>query len=137
MIENAVRDGRLATSIIGVGLNVNQLHFDPALPTPTSMLICEPNVTGYSREEVLHEYMNNFKRYCARYLNITGGYTRLGRLYLSSLWRFDEKASFIETSTDTVFVGKIKGVSGIGQLVIETEKGELKEFAFKEIGYII
>ena len=43
LIENAVRDGRLATSIIGVGLNVNQLHFDPALPNPTSMLICEPN----------------------------------------------------------------------------------------------
>jgi hypothetical protein len=36
------------------------------------------------------------------------------------------------------FTGIIRGLSPIGHLLVEdTEKGELKEFAFKEIGYIL
>ena len=35
------------------------------------------------------------------------------------------------------FEGIIRGISDIGRLIVETGKGELKEFAFKEIEYII
>ena len=36
------------------------------------------------------------------------------------------------------FTGIIRGLSQIGHLILEDkEKGELKEFTFKEIGYIL
>jgi hypothetical protein len=31
----------------------------------------------------------------------------------------------------------IRGLSDVGHLLIETNEGELKEFAFKEVSYII
>ena len=139
LIENSVRDSFLSTSIIGIGLNINQTDFDPSLPNPTSMALCIPsNETELSPDALLEEFMDIFKSYCTRYLNITGGYTRLHKLYLSQLWRFDDHADFLDLTTGNSFRGRIKGLSPIGHLqVLNTEKGELKEFAFKEISYII
>ena len=139
LIENSVRDAFLTSSIVGIGLNVNQTVFDTSLPNPTSIALCAPSTCEVlSPESLLEEFMDIFKSYCTRYMNITGGYARLRKLYLSQLWRLDEPAEFIDQNTSIQFHGTIKGLSTIGHLqVMDTEKGELKEFAFKEIGYII
>lgn len=150
LIEHSVRDACLSSSIIGVGLNVNQKEFNPALPNPTSMLLSSSSHPEYSschpeRSEgpiplhpLLEEFMDIFKGYCSRYLNITGGLSRLRKLYLSQMWRKDVPARYIDCSDGREFEGIIRGLSEIGHLLVEdTEKGELKEFAFKEIGYII
>lgn len=141
LIEHSLKEAFLSTSIIGVGLNVNQTSFDHSLPNPTSMAICRPaenEESGYKLTALLKEFMDLFDGYCRRYLNITGGYTRLRKLYLAQLWRKDEISRFIDTANGQHFSGMIRGLSDIGHLVIEdTEKGELKEFAFKEIAYII
>ena len=137
LIENSLRDTALASSIVGIGLNANQTVFDPSLPNPTSMSIVNPGCS-FSLDRLLENIMEVFGSYCTRYLNITGGYTRLRRLYLAQLWRMEEESPFIDTLTGCTFRGIIKGISEIGHLLVEdTEKGELKEFAFKEIGYII
>lgn len=135
LIENALMGYNLVSSIIGIGLNVNQTCFDPSLPNPTSIAICSKTLP---LPELMEEFMDIFKAYCSRYLNITGGYTRLGRLYLSQLWRINEEHSYINLIDNETFTGIIKGISEVGNIIIEDkEKGELKEFAFKEIGYII
>jgi hypothetical protein len=93
---------------------------------------------SYDLKSTLEEFMEIFSGYCRRYLNITGGYARLRKLYLAQLWRKDEPAKYVDTSTGLGFTGIVRGLSDIGHLIVEdTEKGELKEFAFKEIGYII
>ena len=135
LIENSLRDTTLASSIIGIGLNVNQTVFDPSIPNPTSMSIINAPA---DLDRLLDDIMTIFGSYCTRHLNITGGYTRLRRLYLAQLWRMEEESSYIDTTSGATFRGRIKGISEIGHLLVEdTEKGELKEFAFKEIGYII
>lgn len=40
LIENTLRGDSLCSSIIGIGLNVNQTVFDPSLPNPVSMALC-------------------------------------------------------------------------------------------------
>ena len=40
LIEHSLHGEQLSHTIIGVGLNVNQLTFDPSLPNPTSMRLC-------------------------------------------------------------------------------------------------
>ena len=143
LIEHSVRDACLSSSIIGIGLNVNQTEFDPSLPNPTSMLLSSSNHPERSEGPIplhllLEEYMDIFKGYCSRYLNITGGLCRLRKLYLSQMWRKDVPARYIDCSDGREFEGIIRGLSEIGHLLVEdTKKGELKEFAFKEIGYII
>ena len=140
LIENSVRESLLSSSIIGIGLNVNQTVFDPTLPNPTSMALCHPQTDWQSLplEPLLEEFMNIFKGYCVRYLNITGGLARLRRLYLSQMWRINERSGFIDNASGRRFEGIIRGLSEVGHLIVEdTEKGGLKEFAFKEISYCL
>ncbi len=39
LIENSVRGEWVVSSVVGIGLNVNQVEFDESLPNPTSMAI--------------------------------------------------------------------------------------------------
>ena len=137
LIENAVRDSMLSSSIIGIGLNVNQTEFDPTLPNPTSMRL-QNGHKDLGLNSLLEEFMDIFAGYCNRYMNITGGLSRLRRLYLSQMWRLNESARYMDTRGGIEFDGIIRGLSEIGLLIVEDiEKGELREFAFKEIGYFL
>ena len=136
LIENSLIGASLSHSIIGIGLNVNQTVFDPSLPNPTSMAAC--NGREIKPATLLEEFMDIFSKSCTDYLSTADGLPRLRTEYLERLWRMEETASYVETASGREFSGRIKGLSEIGHIIIEdTEKGELKEFAFKEIGYII
>jgi len=39
LIQNTLAGSVLQSSIVGIGLNINQLEFDPALPNPTSLAL--------------------------------------------------------------------------------------------------
>ena len=145
LIENSLRGEWLQHSIIGIGLNVNQRNFDVTLSNPTSMVLCDANssasgsasVPHYELHELLEEFMDIFRGYLDRYCHIRGGYGRLRHMYLSHLWRKDEPAVFFDNSSSSGFTGMIRGLSDVGHLLIETNEGELREFAFKEISYVI
>lgn len=144
LIENSLRGKNLSSSIIGIGLNVNQRNFDVNLPNPTSMIL----ETGIEEDirSCLEEFMDIFQGYLEYRL------PNLRERYLSYLWRHNTPARYIDQTlqsqpqqTDSEgelpgreFTGIIRGLSPIGHLVVEDiEKGELKEFAFKEISYIL
>lgn len=135
LIENSLRGDTISHSIIGIGLNVNQRNFDVNLPNPTSMAILSG--IGTDIRKALEEITDTFRSICETMLASSEGRTRLRSLYLSRLWRLDEEHSYVETATGKAFTGTIKGVSPTGRLLIETADGSLKEFAFKEISYII
>ena len=181
LIENSLRGSGVSSSIIGIGLNINQRNFNVNLPNPTSMAACRVN-SGHSEADAtgqfdirlcLSEFMDIFSAHVERFLSgsqkgtSAESYVSLREMYLSRLWRLNETASFIDytalpsghydgpmnpattmsgsSSSDhqtahegRQFTGIIRGLSPIGHLMVEdTEKGELKEFTFKEIGYIL
>ena len=160
LIENSLRGKNLSSSIIGIGLNVNQRNFDVNLPNPTSMIL----ETGIEEDirSCLEEFMDIFQGYLEYRL------PNLREHYLSYLWRYNTQARYIDLTLQASqklqadsedeseqlsqrlmptlegelpgreFTGIIRGLSPIGHLVVEDiEKGELKEFAFKEISYIL
>ena len=142
LIENSLRGEHLSSSIIGIGLNVNQRNFDVNLPNPTSIAL----ETGF-QEDIkwcLEEFMDIFQNILFAALSSDHN---LRESYLSHLWRRNIPAQYIDLSTHPSpegqhsgreFTGIIRNLSPIGHLQIEdTEKGELKEFAFKEISYIL
>ena len=137
LIENSLSGSGLSHSIIGIGLNVNQTEFDPTLPNPTSMQI----ISGehYDTHGILEQFTDIFKDYLDRYCHIKGGYGRLRKLYLAQMWRKDEPSTFIDHTSEqpAEFKGTIRGLSDVGHMLIENEEGELREFAFKEISYIL
>ena len=142
LIENSLRGENLSSSIIGIGLNINQRNFDVNLPNPTSMAL----ETGLLEDikGCLEEFMDIFQNTLFAALSSDHN---LRDSYLSHLWRRNIPAQYIDLSAHPSpegqhhgreFTGIIRNLSPIGHLQIEdTEKGELKEFAFKEISYIL
>ncbi len=56
LIENSIEGAWVSSSIIGIGLNVNQLEFDASLPNPTSMAL-QTN-KAYALDVCLEEFLN-------------------------------------------------------------------------------
>ena len=86
LIEHSVCGKWLTSSIIGIGLNVNQRNFDVNLPNPISMvLLSKDSEENFDLKELLDEFMDIFTGYVDRFCHITGGYNRLERLYKAQL----------------------------------------------------
>ena len=156
LIENSIHGSSVSSSIIGIGLNVNQRNFDVSLPNPTSMLL-EDMKKEFDLPALLDEFMNIFVNFIDRFMDDRqDSFDVLRENYLSHLWRLNEPARFIDYTvlpsghsdkpvvtgiTDIAgkeFTGIIRGLSPIGHLLVEDlDAIALREFSFKEIGYII
>ena len=170
LVENVFCKSGLKSSIIGIGLNINQRNFDVNLPNPTSMLlevakqrccnsllsiICEGS-EKFDIYLLLDEFLDNFKSLCRQFLSVENDHSELRNLYISKLWRLDEASVFIDytdlpegyctapvvagikNDSGNEFAGIIRGLSPIGNLLVENSvTGLIREFAFKEISYIL
>lgn len=140
LIENSLSGKYLASSIVGIGINVNQAHFNPALQYATSF----HQITGriYDLSDLTQHLAHCIE---VRYLQLKS--MRLDRLqqdYLSKLYRFGEWHSFIDTATEIPFLGKIVDVQKDGKLVIEVKetvgdflKSEKRVYGLKEVKFVI
>lgn len=158
LIENALKGNCLSHSIVGIGLNVNQTVFDTSLPNPTSMALCHPERSEGSLPALQIRFMDIFKEYSSLYLNLTGDRAGLRELYLARMWKKDMTARFLDytdmpsghidgpvvptyaglENNGKEFSGIIRGLSDIGNLLVEDlSDGKVREFGFKEIGYIL
>ncbi len=62
LIEHTVCGKWLTSSIIGIGLNVNQKDFDASLPNPTSMAMYKGTHEKICIEKLLDEFMDIFNQ---------------------------------------------------------------------------
>ena len=131
LIENQLEGNLIASSIVGIGLNVNQKDFPPQLTNPVSMSM----LTGkdYGLEEELERLYSHLRRSFESKLHDASAF----REYESGLFRKGEFHDYVRCSDGTSFEGRIMGVDRSGRLLVENRKGERLTFAFKEISYII
>lgn len=128
LIENSLQGNKIMSVVIGIGLNVNQKLFLSNAPNPVSLI----QITGkrQNRKQLLQQICQN----------IMGLYyemdkEKIRKIYTESLYRKSGFYSY-EANNET-FQAKIKEVQPDGMLELETEKGELKSFYFKEVQFII
>ena len=128
LIENKLKGSLLASTVIGVGLNINQSNFSPNLPNPTSLLLeTEKKQDTYA---LIGSFCEHLER---RYLQLKAGqYKNLDQDYLNVLYAYQEWRMYKIAKTEAVFEGKITGISSEGKLQIQTTN-ELLEFYFKEV----
>lgn len=131
LIENQLDGQYIASSVIGIGLNVNQKVFPSSLPNPTSMSF----QTGktYILEEELETLRNHLCKSFMANLTDEGAFVE----YESRLYRKDVFHEYVRCTDGSSFEGMIVGVDRYGILLIDNRKGERFRFAFKEISYII
>ena len=131
LIQNSLRGSTLQSAIIGIGLNVNQKQFVSDAPNPTSIAL--ETGTTIDLEIVLSKFCQYLEK---NYLQLKAGQTeQIQQRYLDSLFRFG-KTHLYRRIDGTIFKGKIKGITDIGKLRMETANG-MEEFAFKEVRYIL
>lgn len=128
LIENTLSSNKIVSSIVGVGLNINQEVFQD-LPRATSLKnIAEKN---FDLKEVLAFLL---KRIDAYYFQLRQGKTEaIDAAYLNNLLGYKNKMVFKEKGV--LFEAKVQGVNELGQLLLELENGYVRAYSFKEVSW--
>ncbi|MCZ4243228.1 biotin--[acetyl-CoA-carboxylase] ligase [Pedobacter punctiformis] len=130
LIENTLTGVFIKSSVIGIGLNINQQNFRPDL-TQKAISLIQLLKKETPLEIILEKIFVYMEKY---YLNLREGkYDFLQSDYLKRLYNFNVTATYKQNGK--VFEGIIKGVEDNGRLIMETETGE-SVFNFKEIEFI-
>lgn len=127
LIENTLHKEQISSSIIGIGLNVNQVFFND-LPNVSSL----QKIMGhpFELEEVLLLICQELE-VSLKSLSPTRFETMLDE-YHTHLFRKDKPSTF-EYPNGERFMGYIRGVSHNGQLQVEQEDALMSSFSLKEI----
>ena len=123
LIQLLTKKQKINQAIIGIGVNVNQTHFDN-LPQASSM----KSITGTAFDiEALTTKLIAELKYYFDFPNTD----KLKSEYESLLFRKNKPSSFVNPQ-GVSFLGTIQGVSKSGMLVVRSEKA-IKEFDLKSI----
>ena len=127
LIQNTLKGNRHESSIIGIGLNVNQVKF--SIPNATSLR----RITA--RWHHIENLFESVVVHLDDYLDDLKGGTRgkLKRDYLERLHWLGEARRF--ASGSQTFNGVIKDIDEVGKLQLETESG-LRTFDYQQITFI-
>ena len=130
LIENVLKGTNIHHSIIGIGLNVNQLEFPTEIGNVTSL----KKLTGinFNIDELLFKVVNSIKKH-VNYIEMED-FDSLKKMYLAQLYKINTPSMF-EDSKGVFFLGKIITVDENGRLVIELENEKTRNFNLKEIKF--
>lgn len=144
LVENTLLGSRVAYSIVGIGLNVNQLVFRSKAPNPVSM----QQITGqeYDVQVLLDAYLETLKRW----MEVFGETLKeayMGHLYRrEGLFPYVERevsvapttlASVGEKTENQVFMAELVDVDPMGELVLRTDNGDVRTYHFKQIRFVL
>ena len=130
LIQNTLSALKIQSSIIGIGININQKTFISDAPNPTSFSL----ETGkdFKLNEIRTVLCECIEK---RYLQLRAGQEPIiHQEYLNNLYRFMESALF-QRNDKNIFNGKITGINKTGKLLIQHNQGE-EAFEVKEVKFI-
>ena len=127
LIENSLQGGKIKSTVIGIGLNINQAKFVSDAPNPVSLL----QISGKSsnRKSILNQIIRNVME-----LYTDMNVEKIREEYSASLYR---KSGFHIFSTENeTFKAQLISTHPDGQLELETESGERRGYYFKEVQFV-
>jgi BirA family transcriptional regulator, biotin operon repressor / biotin---[acetyl-CoA-carboxylase] ligase len=130
-IDNAIRGHQIQNSIVGIGININQVEFPPALLNPISLkFISGKELSVAACFSIL---CNEIEK---QYLRLKAGHDKeINQEYHSSLYRLNKFSWFMDVSGS--FEGMITDVDEEGRLCILGPGGKLLKYQMKDIKYLI
>ncbi len=131
LIENSILGAQLDYSIIGIGLNVNQDKFISDAPNPISL----KNLSGvyYDLELILEQLIENIQlRYDQLQIHNTD---LINKSYLESLYR--KKGFYSFKDEQGIFNARIDNVNEFGFITLVDINNQKREYAFKEVSFVI
>jgi len=128
LIQNKIKGNRITHSVIGVGLNVNQIQFKEYSPKATSLqlLLNKELDIAKIQMQLLQFLSNRMKRF-------RSGDTQ-EKEFLSAFFLKDKVATFERNNQQ--FMGIIKGINQSGKLLIKLEDDSIAEFDNQEVKFL-
>jgi BirA family biotin operon repressor/biotin-[acetyl-CoA-carboxylase] ligase len=127
LIENALSGSRVQHMIIGIGMNINEDQFPPEIPNAISLF----NLTGFEnspkqvaliiREEILAQLENKYDTWKVDY----------------DKYIFGNGKQYHFISGNKTFEAIVKGISNEGQLMLQTNDGEIRAFSSHEVKWVL
>jgi BirA family biotin operon repressor/biotin-[acetyl-CoA-carboxylase] ligase len=130
LIENTIVENKIVSSVIGIGLNINQEAFTSNAPGAVSL----KKITG--NEVDLKEALNfliNFFDVRLEHLK-DKKYKEIENEYLRKIYWFEQWHDF--EASGKIFKGCIKGTANTGELMVLQPDGNIENFMFKEIKFL-
>lgn len=131
LIENQLIGSKIKHSIIGVGINVNQLKFVSDAPNPVSIA----NIIGQEvnvevvLESILNQLNVNYSQFNEHEID------QINKSYFKHLFRKKNYHKYI--ANDNTFEARIKHIANDGELILETKNNKTLSFYFKEVEFVI
>ncbi len=134
LIEHSLIGSAIAHTIVGVGINVNQIRFISDAPNPVSLA----GITGHEQDldRLLRAVCERIETECLS-LGDSEAETRLHSRYLSLLYRNDGEPHTYELPGGERFSATVADVLPDGTLCLRLPDGRLGEFKFKEVKHVI
>lgn len=127
LIENILSGYQIHASIIGIGLNINQMAFNTSSNASSLKLLLGRD---FDHDTVLQLILKNLQ---IRFSKLIENYSNDSwKVYESHLFRKDKPSTF-KSPDGKCFMGFIRNVSRDGKLVVELEDSVIKDFDLKEI----
>ena len=130
LIENEILGEGISSSIVGVGLNVNQEKFISNAPNPVSL----KQITGkeYCLDELLDSILNIAEEKYQQFLS--GNIKEIRFEYQNALYR--KSGFYAYEDKNSIFQACIKTIEDDGTLILETKNKEYRHYQFKEVHFI-
>ncbi|NVN95920.1 MAG: biotin--[acetyl-CoA-carboxylase] ligase [Bacteroidetes bacterium] len=130
LIENEILASTIQSSIVGIGLNINQLIFSNNLPNPTSLRLILG--TELDTEEVLIELLNKIEERIIKLYNNDIQFINID--YLNNLLYYRVYNNYLLSGEK--IEAMILDISEYGQLIIQKNNNEIIKCNFKEIIFL-
>jgi len=130
LIQNSVIGNRFDYVVVGIGLNVNQTLFMSDAPNPISMKMITSK--DYNLDILLEKLLDSV---IMRYAQVKPeSSSKIENDYFKSLYRAMEWHKYL-VKNDKI-TARITGTNEYGQLILETENGEVLVCDLKEVKFV-
>lgn len=130
LIENTLFSNNIASSVIGIGLNINQQVFE-GMPEKATSILLESNVS-HDVQKVLSVFLDKFELWYSRLES--GEVDDIDKDYLNYLYGLNIFLPF--RKGDVSFHAMITGVGESGELFLRRKDGKILKVFFREIEYL-
>ncbi len=133
LVQNGLRGSSVSWSVLGIGLNVNEVDFPEALTASATSLTL---LTGqlFEREKILDFLLT---RLAENYtLTHPDKLASLDKAYHQLLYRRNQPGRYQEVATGENFFAILRGVTTAGQLRLELATGAERLFSLRELRFI-
>lgn len=127
LIENSLQGSKLNTSIVGIGLNINQKTFRSDAPNPVSLR--QITAKNQRRKNILQDVLNNiFELY--KKMDVEA----IRKEYSENLYR--RVGFYTYRDNKGLFEAELAGIESDGCLKLKTRTGEIRAYYFKEVAFV-